>query len=44
MQNPVAASYPSLEIKAQRVENGPVTAQHCKFKFLKENYKSNTEM
>ncbi|XP_074493956.1 ubiquitin-associated protein 2-like isoform X2 [Sebastes fasciatus] len=36
MQNPVAASYPSLEIKAQRVENGPVTAQHLEMKLQPE--------
>lgn len=31
MQSPAPASSPSVDVKAQRVENGPVTAQHCKF-------------
>lgn len=31
IQNPAPASSPSVEVKAPRVENGPVTAQHCKF-------------
>lgn len=31
IQSPAPASSPSVEIKAQRLENGPVTALHCKF-------------
>lgn len=31
LQNSAPASSPSVEVKAQRVENGPLTAQHCKF-------------
>lgn len=31
IQNPAPASSTSVEVKAQRVENGPVTAQHSKF-------------
>ena len=31
MQSPAPASSASVDIKAQRVDNGPVTAQHCKF-------------
>lgn len=31
MQSPAPAPSPSAEIKAQRMENGPVTAQHCTF-------------
>lgn len=31
IQNPAPASSSSVEVKAHRVENGPVTAQHCKF-------------
>ncbi|XP_041643236.1 ubiquitin-associated protein 2-like isoform X2 [Cheilinus undulatus] len=36
MQNPAPASSPSVEIKPQRVENGPVTAQHLEMKLQPE--------
>ncbi|XP_034396983.1 ubiquitin-associated protein 2-like isoform X2 [Cyclopterus lumpus] len=36
VQNPVPACSPSLEVKAQRVENGPVTAQHMEMKLQPE--------
>ncbi|XP_044053581.1 ubiquitin-associated protein 2-like isoform X2 [Siniperca chuatsi] len=36
IQNPAPASSPSLEVKAQRVENGPVTAQHLEMKLQPE--------
>uniref|UniRef100_UPI0037E896AD ubiquitin-associated protein 2-like isoform X2 n=1 Tax=Semicossyphus pulcher TaxID=241346 RepID=UPI0037E896AD len=35
-QNPAPASSPSVEVKAQRVENGPVTAQHLEMKLQPE--------
>lgn len=31
IQNPAPASSPSVEVKAQRIENGPVPGQNCKF-------------
>ncbi|XP_033475751.2 ubiquitin-associated protein 2-like isoform X2 [Epinephelus lanceolatus] len=34
--NPAPASSPSVEVKAQRVENGPVTAQHLEMKLQPE--------
>ncbi|XP_040898101.1 ubiquitin-associated protein 2-like isoform X2 [Toxotes jaculatrix] len=36
MQSPAPASSPSVDIKAQRVENGPVTAQHLEMKLQPE--------
>ncbi|XP_075954900.1 ubiquitin-associated protein 2-like isoform X1 [Anarhichas minor] len=36
MQNPLPACSPSLEVKAQRVENGPVIAQHMGMKLQPE--------
>ncbi|XP_029295388.1 ubiquitin-associated protein 2-like isoform X2 [Cottoperca gobio] len=36
IQNSAPASAPSVEVKAQRVENGPVTAQHLAMKFQPE--------
>ncbi|XP_034547216.1 ubiquitin-associated protein 2-like isoform X2 [Notolabrus celidotus] len=35
-QNPAPASSPSVEIKPQRVENGPVTTQHLEIKLQPE--------
>ncbi|XP_018523902.1 ubiquitin-associated protein 2 isoform X1 [Lates calcarifer] len=36
MQSPAPASSPSVDVKAQRVENGPVTAQHLEMKLQPE--------
>ncbi|XP_035495937.2 ubiquitin-associated protein 2 isoform X1 [Scophthalmus maximus] len=36
MQSPAPASFPSLDIKAQRVENSPVTAQNLELKLQPE--------
>ncbi|TMS03927.1 Ubiquitin-associated protein 2 [Larimichthys crocea] len=36
IQNPVPACSPSVEAKAQRVDNGPVTAQHLEMKLQPE--------
>ncbi|XP_023266420.1 ubiquitin-associated protein 2-like isoform X2 [Seriola lalandi dorsalis] len=36
MQSPAPASSPSVDIKAQRVENGPITAQHLEMKLQPE--------
>ncbi|XP_073322052.1 ubiquitin-associated protein 2-like isoform X2 [Pagrus major] len=36
IQNPAPASSPSVEVKAQRVENGPLTAQHLEMKLQPE--------
>ncbi|XP_026177489.1 ubiquitin-associated protein 2-like isoform X2 [Mastacembelus armatus] len=36
MQSPAPASSPSVDVKPQRVENGPVTAQHLEMKLQPE--------
>ncbi|CAJ1068426.1 ubiquitin-associated protein 2-like isoform X3 [Xyrichtys novacula] len=36
IQNPTPSSSPSVEVKPQRVENGPVTAQHMEMKLQPE--------
>ncbi|XP_042338193.1 ubiquitin-associated protein 2-like isoform X3 [Plectropomus leopardus] len=36
IQNPAPASSPSVEVKTQRMENGPVTAQHLEMKLQPE--------